>query len=281
MKEYRRGDLVFDVLDSGPADGPPVVLLHGAFQLNTSWDSVIPRLTAEGYRCLAPNQRGYSLGARPTGLRNYRISQLAVDVDALIDASGAQRLHLVGYDFGATVAWQVAQDFPDRLKSLSTMSVPHSAAFMTAQFTSRQGLASRYIPFFQLPRIPEWSFNRGGGTAAGLAKFMRRHQRAPEPADRDAKAMAESGAVTAALNWYRAIPLSDIRQVGKKITVPTMYIWSDADTALLSKAAHTCGRYVSGEYRFEVLEGVTHWILDEQPDAVADLLLEWFAAHPN
>jgi pimeloyl-ACP methyl ester carboxylesterase len=282
VEQFRRGDLVFDVIDAGPADGPVVVLLHGFPQFNTSWEAVIPRLTSEGYRCLAPNQRGYSPGARPTRRWDYRVSELAEDVVALIDASGAQHVHLVGHDWGATVAWAVAIQFPDRLVTVSPMSVPHPAAFLKAQLTSRQGLASWYIWFFQLPRVPEWYFTHGDGKASGLSKFMQRlAKQAPEAADRDAAAMAESRALTAALNWYRAIPLSDMRQVGKKITVPTMYVWSDGDTALLSKAAHGCARYVDGEYRFEVLKGVTHWMLDEKPDTVADLLLEWFAAHPH
>src|SRR3954452_19229880 len=98
MDQYRRGELVFDVIDAGPADGPVVVLLHGFPQLNTSWDAVIGRLTAQGYRCLAPNQRGYSPGARPKGRWNYRSSELAADVGALIDASGAKHAHVVGHD---------------------------------------------------------------------------------------------------------------------------------------------------------------------------------------
>ena len=104
-------------------------------------------------------------------------------------------------------------------------------------------------------------------------------KQSPEAADRDARAMAEPGVLTAALNWYRAIPLTDIRGVwSQKITVPTMYVWSDGDTGL-RKGCPQLGRYVTGEYRFETLHG-SHWMLDEQPDAVADLLLEWLAAHP-
>jgi pimeloyl-ACP methyl ester carboxylesterase len=99
-------------------------------------------------------------------------------------------------------------------------------------------------------------------------------------AEAEAKAMAEPGALTAALNWYRAIFLSDVRETGKKVTVATMFVWSDGGIALLEKGARACGDYVLGEYRFEVVKGVSHWFLDQQPDTMADLLLDWFAAHP-
>ena len=91
--------------------------------------------------------------------------------------------------------------------------------------------------------------------------------------------MAEPGALTAALNWYRAVPLGDARDTRKKVIVPTLYVWSDGDLALLEKGARLCGDFVLGDYRFEILNGVSHWILDEQPDKIADLLLDWFAAH--
>jgi pimeloyl-ACP methyl ester carboxylesterase len=164
MDEFRRGELVFDVIDAGPADGPVVVLLHGFPEQNTMWQSIIPRLTAQAYRCLAPRQRGYSSGARPTRRRDYRVDELAEDIHTLIEASGAQRVHLVGHDWGATVAWRVAQQFPDRLLTVTSMSVPHPGAFLKALVTSRQGLASWYILFFQLPRIPEWYLTHGRGT---------------------------------------------------------------------------------------------------------------------
>jgi pimeloyl-ACP methyl ester carboxylesterase len=104
-KQYTRDGLTFDYIEQGPADGEVVVLLHGFPQLNTSWEAVIDRLTAEGYRCLAPNQRGYSPGARPKRRRDYRTAELVEDVRALIDVSGAERVHLVGHDWGALVAW--------------------------------------------------------------------------------------------------------------------------------------------------------------------------------
>jgi pimeloyl-ACP methyl ester carboxylesterase len=277
MESYRREDLVFDVRDTGPPDGSVVVLLHGFPQRNDSWNAVINRLAAQGYRCLAPNQRGYSPGARPSRRRDYRMSELVADVGALIDASGAGRVHLVGHDWGAAVAWAAAAEMPERLATVSPISVPHPAAFLKSIPTSRQGLASWYMYFFQLPRIPEWLLMRRNGAMASY--FLRRTGQTPAALERDVQAMSDSGAMTAGINWYRAIPLSDLRASTQKISVPTMYVWSDQDIALLPKAAHDTARYVSGEYLFEILPGVSHWIPDEQPDKLADLLLDWFAAH--
>jgi pimeloyl-ACP methyl ester carboxylesterase len=280
MEQFRRGEFVFDVIDAGPADGPVAVLLHGFPEQHTMWESIIPRLTAQGYRCLAPRQRGYSPSARPTRRRDYRVDELAEDIRTLIDASGAQRVHLVGHDWGATVAWRVAQQFPDRLLSMTSMCVPHPGAFLKALATSRQALASWYIYFFQLPRIPEWYLKRGRGPFTLSAMAASRAPHAQELAEAEAQALAEPGALTAALNWYRAVPLGDIRDARTKVTVPTMFVWGDGDIALLESGARACGDYVVGEYRFEVLKAVSHWILDEQPDKMADLLLDWFASHP-
>src|ERR1700744_1541974 len=277
MEQYRRNDLTFDVRDAGPADGPVVVLLHGFPQHNDSWNAVIDRLTAQGYRCLAPNQRGYSPGARPSRRRDYRIPELVGDLGALIDASGARQVHLVGHDWGAAVAWAAAAEMPDRLATVSPISVPHPGAFMKSLATSRQGLASWYMYVFQLPRIPEWLLTRRHGALA--SEFLRRSGQNRAAIERDVQAMSEPGAMTAGINWYRAIPLSDPRNNNQKISVPTLYVWSDRDIALLPKAAHDTARYVSGDYRFEILPDVSHWIPEEQPDKLADLLLDWFAAH--
>ena len=178
MDQYRRGDLVFDVIDEGPPGGPTVVLLHGFPQFNASWNAVIPRLTAVGYRCLAPNQRGYSPGARPTRRRDYRVEELVEDVRALIDASGAPRVHLVGNDFSATIAWATAVEMRQRLASVVTMSVPHPAALLKAMATSRQAFASWYSYFFQLPRVPEKYLLRQGDWTA-LSKFMQSRAKQP------------------------------------------------------------------------------------------------------
>lgn len=280
MHQFRRGELVFDVRDAGPADGPVVVLLHGFPQSNASWDAVIDRLTAQGFRCLAPNQRGYWPGARPPRRRDYRVTELVDDIGALIDASGAERVHLVGHDWGAIVAWAFAAQQPSRLATVSPLSVPHPAAFLKAILTSRQALASWYMAVFQLPRLPERLLLRRNGSSSVLQAALEKGGQTRDNAARDARAMAEPGALTAALNWYRAMPFSERRSVGQKITVPTMYVWSDDDAALLEKAAKASGDYVSADYRFETLHGVSHWIPEERPETVAELLLDWFRIHP-
>lgn len=277
MDHFTHAGMTFEVRDDGPADGPVVVLLHGFPQRNDSWDAVIARLTAAGYRCLAPNQRGYSPGARPPRRRDYRIPELVDDLRALIDASGADRVHLVGHDWGAAVAWAAGAELPERLATLSAVSVPHPAAFLKSFLNSRQGLASYYMYLFQLPRIPEWLLLRRGG--AFLATSLQRAGQTPRVAARDARAIAEPGALTAALNWYRAMPLSRPSSINRKVSVPTLYVWSDDDIALGPKAAHDTGRYVTGDYRFEIMPGVSHWIPDAEPDKLADLLLERFAGH--
>jgi pimeloyl-ACP methyl ester carboxylesterase len=276
MEQFRHGDLVFDVIDAGPADGPIVVLLHGFPESNAMYQPVIDRLTAQGYRCLAPLQRGYSPGARPRRRRDYRDAELVEDVLALIDASGAQRVHLVGHDWGAAVAWYVAQRFPDRLHSLTALSVPHPAAFLKAVATSRQAMASWYMLFFQLPWLPE----RLLLSERAVSGFMATRS-APELADAELKAMQQPGMLTAALNWYRGMPFSSPREIARKVTVPTLYVWSDDDIALKEKCARICGDYVVADYRFEILEGASHWLLDEQPEKVADLVLDWVGAHPG
>ncbi len=279
MDEYRSGALTFEVLDIGPQDGMPVVLLHGFPQFNTIWVPVMQRLAAKGYRCLAPNQRGYSPGARPPRRRDYTGEQLVGDVVALIDALGAPKVHLVGHDWGAAVAWGAAVSAPERLATVTALSVPHPAAFMKALATSRQFLASWYIYFFQLPRVPEWVLSRRGGK--GFARLLGgRTGQAPAAAARDVTAMTESGSLTTAINWYRALPFNKPGLIKSKVNVPALYVWSDGDTALLEKGARDTADYVTGDYRFEILRGATHWMPDECPGTVADLLLDWFAAHP-
>ena len=283
MEQFTRNELTFDVTDVGPAEAEAIVLLHGYPQSSASWRSVFPGLTAAGYRALAPDQRGYSPGARPVGRRAYVMSELVADVLALADQAGIDRFHVVGHDWGGAVAWALGTDHPDRLRTLTVLSTPHTGAFLRSTVTSSQALRSWYMGLFQIPRVPEWLSLVGDGRVARVAEVA--EQLTPESrffkpeylkrAHEYLARMREPGAITGALNWYRAIPFeaAAIREA-QPVTVPTLYVWSTKDVALGRKAAELTGHYVSGPYRLEILEGVSHWIPEEAPDAVVRLVLD-------
>ena len=169
---------------------------------------------------------------------------------------------------------------PERLASLVTMSAPHPCSLPQGARDKPAGFRVAVHVLFPAAPHPRAGSAQQARDTHRVVEDVESDKQTPEAADRDARAMSEPGVLTATLNWYRAIPLSDIRRVRRKITVPTMFVWSDGDTALLEKGARDCGRYVSGENPFEVLHG-SHWLLDEQPDEVATLLLDWLAAHPT
>ncbi|TSD46353.1 alpha/beta fold hydrolase [Rhodococcus sp. KBS0724] len=268
IRTYTRSGLSFDVRDEGPVGGPIVVLLHGFPQDSTSWDRLVPLVHARGYRTLAPDQRGYSPGARPTSRRAYRLDELASDIVALIDAAGSAPVHLVGHDWGAAVAWQVAAERPDLIRTLTALSVPHPAAFVRALLTSSQALRSWYMLAFQLPMLPEWILRRSGD------KILVKSGQSLERARRDRDAMAKPGRLRGGLNWYRALALNSSRAGSGRISVPTLHVWSDRDIALARKGAELTTRFVDGPYRFEILRGVSHWIPDEAPEELDRLLAE-------
>lgn len=263
------GDLTFDVRLAGPEDGPPVVLLHGFPASSLSWSHVAPALADAGLRVIAPDQRGYSPGARPTDVAAYATDRLAQDVVSLADAFGLERFHLVGHDWGAAVAWYVAAHHGHRLETLTTFSVPHLAAYNAALAHDADARErGSYIGLF-----------RQEGTAEDLlladdARRLRAMYQGAVPAhlvDAYVAQLQEPGALTAALGWYRAMTpeLAGLPSVD----VPTTFVWSDDDLAIGRAGADACGAHVSADYRYEVLEGVTHWIPEQAPDAAAAAIL--------
>jgi pimeloyl-ACP methyl ester carboxylesterase len=272
MDSFRRGDLVFDVLDSGPADGAAVVLLHGFPQSARAFDRLSPALHAAGLRTLAPDQRGYSPGARPKGRSAYVLREVVDDVLALLDAAGLPDAHLVGHDWGGLAAWALAAWHPWRVRTLTVLSVPHPAAMSQALRTSDQALRSSYIGFFQLPAEPEAVLLAGQGAqlrrtlhGAGLPEHL---------VDAYLDRLREPGALTGALNWYRALPLQARTPVGT-VRVPTLHVWGDRDPYLGRAAVEASAEYVAAPYRLEVLAGAGHWL----PELAADRLGELLPAH--
>lgn len=268
ISQISHAGLTFDVIDSGPIDGEPVVLLHGFPQRATSWAQVSERLNAAGLRTYALDQRGYSPGARPTSRFDYKVTQLVGDVAALIDEIG-QPVHLVGHDWGSAVAWSVAAHHPDSVRTLTAVSVAHPGAFVKSMLSSSQLLKSYYMFLFQIPFLPERMLSRPGGfgekmlRAAGMDRDMIHTFRREIVAD---------GALRGGLGYYRSM-FATPGELKHQITVPTTYVWSDGDAALARRGAELTPPYVSAPYQLVVLEGATHWLLDQNPDEVAAAIL--------
>lgn len=269
LTEFHHDGLRFDVSDEGALDGPVVIALHGFPQRASSWSAVIPLLTAAGYRVLAPDQRGYSPDASPPDVEAYRLDHLGDDVLALADAAGVERFHLLGHDWGGGVAWYLGARNPERLLTLSVVSVPHPRAMIQA-LRGAQALRSWYMAWFQLPWLPEAMLSLGRGA---LARRLLESAGAVNTAE-GVRLLSDPATARGPLNWYRALGLSTAIRIGK-ITVPTLYVWSDEDSALGGRGALLTARWVSGPYRFEILPGVSHWIPEESPADLARLVLDW------
>ena len=267
METFQRSGLSFDVRDGGPADGEPVVLLHGFPQDSTSWRGVEPVLHGAGLRTLAPDQRGYSPGARPQERRAYVTDQLADDVLALLEAAGLASAHIVGHDWGGAVAWGLAGRHPEQVRSLTVLSTPHPRALLRSFRSSLQGLKSTYMLFFQLPVIPEAVVPR-----LGIAGSLRRSGLPAESAAHYAERMTEPGALTGALNWYRAMPYS-LRQPQPRCKVPTTYVWGRRDAFLARFAAEATADFVTGQYRFVEFDG-GHWLPETYPEQIGRLIVD-------
>jgi pimeloyl-ACP methyl ester carboxylesterase len=265
---FANDDLTFTVTDTGPSDGAPVVMLHGFPQRASCWHGVGAELNELGYRTLAPDQRGYSPLARPRTRTAYRSAALVSDIAALVRQVG-RPVHLVGHDWGATVAWALAAGHPGLLRSLVTVSAPHPAAFTRSLLGSDQALRSAYMLAFQLPALPEAVARL---VPRGLEAALRRTGMPEEAIDRFRHEMLADGTLRSALGWYRALPL-DLMGAGRgRVSVPTMHVWSDRDTSLSRAGAERSGDYVDAPFELVVLPGVSHWVPDEVPETLAHLI---------
>jgi pimeloyl-ACP methyl ester carboxylesterase len=261
-------------IDAGPSDGELVVLLHGFPQAPSTWVGVVPALTAAGYRVVAPWLPGYSGDGSVPDDRALRLSSGADDVVALADSLGAGRFHVVGHDWGALVAWRLAADAPDRVATLSALSVPHPRA-MVAALPAGQALRSLYVALFRVPLAAERVLGMARG--APLRLVLNRSGLPAGFTDRYVDHLVDRGALGGALGWYRANGLGQLRDVGP-VVVPTLLVWGRHDPAIGSTAARACRRFVTGPYRFEELdEG--HWLPEKQPEAVATAVLAHLARH--
>lgn len=276
VDQVRRNGLVFDVDDAGPADGDVVVLLHGFPQAASAWSRLASSLQDAGYRTLAPDQRGYSPGARPQDTAAYATRELVDDALAVADAACAERFHVVGHDWGGYVAWALAASEPDRLASVTVMSTPHPRAFAAAA-RHGQALKSWYMVMFQVPGLAERVVRPGTWMWSQLVRGLPK-----DAVDRYTARMNDPAAFRGALAWYRAAAAERRHPTVRigDVAVPALMFWGDRDPALGRWAAEHTADHVTGPYRFEVLGGAGHWLPEKRADVMAPVLLEHFAANP-
>lgn len=237
------------------------------------------RLAAEGYRCLAPDLRGFSAGARPTEVDAYDIRVLTGDVLAIADTLGISRFHLIGHDWGAAIGWAAVTLDADRFLSWTAMSVPHLRAFADAiRNDSRQKKMSRYMGWFQWPWLPEWFLLRNG--ARELRNVWRKSS--PEQVADYLTVLGNRDALKASLNYYRAnYPLlskGDEVDAFGDLSVPTLMLWGKRDFAIGATGVKGTAQYVKGPYRLVEMDA-THWLVQEAPEQCANEVLAHLAAN--
>jgi pimeloyl-ACP methyl ester carboxylesterase len=262
---FRRDGLTFEVTDAGPLGGEVVVLLHGFPTDRSSWQRVAERLHEAGLRTLAPDQRGYSPAARPTDRTAYRLEELLADVLALIDASGRERVHLVGHDWGGALAWLLAANQPHRIASLTVLSTPHPAALSRAwRRSTEQKRKSWYVAAFQLPWAPERA------VAATFHSLLARTGLPTADRRRYAARLARADALAGPINWYRAARDSRVR--AHRVEVPTTYLWGARDPFLGRTAAELTREHVTGDYEFVELDA-GHWLPETHAEESASAIV--------
>jgi epoxide hydrolase 4 len=264
---------------AGPPDGPLVVLLHGFPEFWWGWRRQIGPLAAAGLRVVAPDQRGYNLSDKPPGVRAYDLDALADDVLGLADALGRQRFAVVGHDWGAVLAWHLAGRNPGRVERAAVLNGPHLATARSfARAHPTQALRSWYVGFFQAPLLPEWMLGAADFAAlrGAMAATARPGTFSAGDFARYRAAWARPGALTAMLNWYRALPGHAGPPRPGRIGVPVRVVWGDRDAAL-DKGLAEAGLALCDRGEAFHLAGATHWVQHEEPERVNRLLVEFLA----
>jgi epoxide hydrolase 4 len=262
--------------------------LHGFPESSFSWRYQMPLLERLGYLVWAPDLRGYGGTSRPLGVQSYSLEHLEADVAALIEASGAEEVLLIGHDWGAAIAWNYAMFGRLPISRLVIMNVPHPALFAEGIRTFRQMRKSWYMFYFQLPRIPEWTLSRGHCAAIGRAfrDMAVDKSRFPDEVLRVYRDnAAQPGALTAMINYYRAVmrrrrepgpgsgPGDSHRHI-RTISVPTLMLWGEVDAALGKELTYGTEHYVSN-LTLRYLPNVSHWVQQEAPETVNTMMEAW------
>jgi pimeloyl-ACP methyl ester carboxylesterase len=265
----RVGGVTLHMIEAGPEDGPLVILLHGFPEFWWGWRYQIAPLVEAGFRVIVPDQRGYNLSEKPQGRRAYDLDILAQDVIGLADAVGRTSFSLVGHDWGGLVAWWTASRYPERVAKLAILNAPHPAIAGTyIRRHPSQMLKSLYVGFFQVPRLPEamLSADNHRSLKDALLRTSRPGTFSEQDIARYEQAWSQPGALTAMLNWYRALPFKpDMND--PHVSCPTLVIWGARDRFLekgLAEASLALCR--SGDVAW--IDNATHWVQHEEPERV-------------
>jgi pimeloyl-ACP methyl ester carboxylesterase len=279
------GDVRLHYAESGQGERL-VILLHGFPECWYSWRHQLLAL-GDSYRVVAPDMRGYNLSSKPPEIKDYLLDRLVDDVTGLVRHLGARDAAIVGHDWGAAVAWEVAQKHPEYVWKLAALQVP-PAAVWARNVTLKQLLRSWYMFFFQLPVLPEWLIRRDN--FAGVEKMLRQTSKRGTFSDADMaifkSALNEPGAVTAGINYYRANLGPRLRRMLKRrpytseelIRIPTLFIYGEKDMAIVAETVRAVSEYVDAPYTEVRLPMSGHWVQQESPSEVNTALLRFLSS---
>ena len=266
-------------VEAGPGPGRPLVLLlHGFPEFWYGWRNQVAPLAEAGFHVVAPDLRGYNLSSKPTRVADYRVEALAADVVALARHLGHERFHLVGHDWGGIVAWHAAMTYEPSIAKLAILNAPHPAAYLRALRRPRQLARSWYVFAFQIPSLPEASI-RARDFASLRKLFCSEPARAGAFSDADVERYVEAfrqpGALTAAINYYRAAarhPRDGVGREAHPIDTPTLILWGERDKYMVPEIASGSERWARN-VRVERFVNATHWIQHDEPERVNKRLL--------
>ena len=249
-------------------EGPAVLLVHGFPDSRAVWRRQVGPLAEAGFRVITPDLRGFGASERPEGVDAYRVTELIGDLIELLDEHGIDRAHVVGHDWGAGIAWVLAALLPDRVASLAALSVGHPNASRPRSLESRE--KAWYQLLFQFDEAEELLLRDD-------ARLLREWLADAPDADRYVEELREPGALTARLGLYRANlhPRSELEpRALPPVNAPTLGMWSTGERYLTEAPMIRSGEYVTGPWRYERVEGASHWLQLDAPDRVNQLLLE-------
>jgi pimeloyl-ACP methyl ester carboxylesterase len=276
--DIQAGEVRLHVVQAGPVDGKPVILLHGFPDFWMGWRHQIGALAEAGFRVIVPDQRGYNTSDRPSAITDYELSRLVGDVVGLADALGHHRFSLVGHDWGGIVAWAAGSLVAERLDRLVILNAPHPNVFGPyVRRSPSQMLRSSYVGFFQIPWLPEMVLGAGNSAAmvAALKASAREGAFTEDDIARYRQSWQQPGALTGMLNWYRALRLR--RPLEEVNTTPTLVLWGLKDTALeVGLAKKSLALCTQG--RLRTFDRATHWLQREEPEAVNAAILGFLAS---